>query len=131
MKWTEAYRTGIPELDAQHRTLFQMSEDFQATIAEGRGARSYGEFLASLRLYVKAHFGIEEDCMFRHRCPAYAANRRAHAGFSLALADLEARFQRDGYSATAAQGAMELVDQWLHDHVRRIDAQLRPLAEQG
>ncbi len=82
MKWTEAYRTGFPALDEQHKMLFQMSEDFQAVIAEGVGERSYGEFLHSLRLFVRAHLGAEESCMLRFHCPAFDVNKRAHTWFS-------------------------------------------------
>lgn len=131
MKWTEAYRTGVPALDAQHKMLFQMSEDFQAVIAEGAGEGSYGEFLRSLRLFVRAHFGAEENCMLRLHCRAYEHNSRAHEGFSNSIAKLEARFERDGFSPVDAQAALEMVDRWLVDHIGRIDVQLLPLVEAG
>jgi hemerythrin len=129
MKWTDAYRTGIPQLDEQHRMLFQMSEDFQVALEAGEGEPVYDEFLTSLTLHVLAHFGLEEACMFRHSCPVWQLNQSSHQMFTASLRKLRERYDRDGFSAEEAAAAMRMVDSWLHGHIGKIDVQLRPLVE--
>lgn len=69
--------------------------------------------------------------MLRLHCAAFDVNKRAHEGFSKAIAELEARFERDGFSAIDAQAALEMVDRWLVEHIGRIDVQMLPLVEAG
>ena len=72
MKWSDEFAIGIEQIDTQHKMLFQMAEDFSIALVEARGENVYGELLRSMTLYAQAHFGFEESCMARHRCPAQA-----------------------------------------------------------
>lgn len=131
MKWIDAYSTGVPLLDAQHQALFQLSEEFRDALAAGAGLERYQEFLESLLSYAALHFGAEEDCMFRYRCPIGQLNKKAHAGFLHSLHVLQDNLARNGYSPSDVTAVVDLVDSWLVDHIGRIDAQLRPLVDGG
>ena len=129
MKWSVKYATGVERIDTQHKRLFQMSEDFRAALDEGRGGRVYGILLDSLTRYARAHFGIEEGCMEQCRCPAAKENKLAHGGFVEVLANFQAGYTERGFDRADAQRLVDFVDQWLADHIGRIDVQLKPCVE--
>jgi len=54
------------------------------------------EILDFLQFYAKWHFGQEEDCMNKYKCPIADQNKKAHAGF---LKKFD-RFKRNGKPAT-------------------------------
>ena len=131
MKWSIKYATGVERIDTQHKRLFQMSEDFRDALDEGRGGRVYGLLLDSLNLtgYARAHFGIEEECMEQCRCPAANENSVAHVKFVEVLAGFHKRNVERGFDRAEAQCLVDFVDQWLADHIGRIDVQLKPCVE--
>ncbi len=129
MPWSERFATGIPHLDTQHRLLFQMVDDFRLALDEGNGQVVYGEFLRSLELYSRMHFGVEEECMYRFQCPAARVNLEGHQAFKELLDELTADHGSGGFRPEAAQRAALHLDRWLVEHIGRIDTQLRPLAE--
>jgi hemerythrin len=129
LKWSAAYATGIEHLDNQHRMLFQMSEDFRAALDEGKGEQVYGSLLRSLHLYAGMHFGLEEQCMERYRCPVAHNNCVAHAKFIEALMRFQQRYEEHTFERAIAGSLVDFLDQWLGDHIGRIDVQIKPYVE--
>ena len=131
MKWSERFATGVEALDRQHKVLFEMSEDYRRTLDEGKGANIYGSVLQSLSDYARAHFGIEERCMFRYECPVAERNAQAHTVFVETLAMFRHRFEAAGFSVADAQQLVNFVDEWLAYHIGKIDTQLKPYVEKA
>ena len=131
MRWSDEYATGIENIDGQHKMIFQMSEDFRAALDEGRGERVYDEMLRSLDLYVRTHFGFEERCMERYRCPVAEGNKRAHARFAEVMSDFRQRYSARGFDRGDARDLVDTMDQWLTDHICRIDVRLKPYVEKA
>lgn len=127
IEWSERFATGVPHLDQQHRMLFQMVGDFAAAMEVGRGEGVYREFLASLQLYARMHFGAEEECMLRFHCPAARANAAAHLQFRGLVEELRGEEGRLGFRRADALRAVAALEEWLVEHIGRIDTQLRPL----
>jgi hemerythrin len=131
VKWSERYATGIQQLDEQHKMLFRMSEDYRASLDEQRGERLFSLMLDSLTAYATAHFGMEQNCMFRYQCPAAQANGEAHLQFIEVLGWFRRRHAENGFKAEEAQRLVEFVDEWLANHIGRIDVQLKPCVERS
>lgn len=129
MKWSVEYSTGVDEIDHQHKMLFTMSEDFRTSLDEGEGKRTYGLMLESLDQYARGHFGIEETCMAHYQCPVAEVNRRAHGKFVDALREFHARYQIRGFSRSDAYSLVDFVDEWLANHIARIDVKLKDCAK--
>lgn len=127
MRWSTRYATGIDFIDEQHKMLFKMSEDYHLALAERRGERVYGLALKNLAAYAHAHFGMEEQCMERYRCPVAAINREAHGRFVDALSEFQERYAANGFTIADAQELVQYVDGWLASHIGRIDVQLKLL----
>ena len=129
MKWSPRYETGIQRLDRQHQMLFKMSEDYRAALDEGRGERIYGLMLTNLERFARLHFGAEEQCMFRYHCPAATANSEAHAHFMEQVAGFRRRFEQAPFDRAEAYRLVGFLDDWLANHIGRIDVQLKPCVD--
>ena len=125
MKWIEAYATGVYRIDEQHKMLFQMAEDFGAALNDGRGERVYDSFLQSLNLYATSHFRFEEGCMDKCRCPAAGMNRDAHTRFIEFAKQFRERYDANGFDVADARHLAESIENWLADHICKIDVQLK------
>jgi len=125
MQWSERFATGNERLDRQHRRLFEMSEDYRSALAEGGGERVYYQLIASLEAYARGHFGIEEQCMEAYRCPVAEINHQAHTDFLASLDQYRQRYRTTGFTYEDAQSLVDFLDNWLADHIGRIDTQLR------
>lgn len=125
MKWSDDYATGVERIDNQHKSIFKMTEDFHAVLDEGRGERVYDTLLRSLDQYVRFHFGLEERCMDEYRCPMAERNREAHLKFVEVLSDYKQRYAAKGFELSDARGLVDTLDNWLSEHICRIDVHLK------
>lgn len=125
MRWSEEYATGVERIDDQHKMIFKMAEDFRAALDEGLGERVYGELLQSLALFTRSHFGFEERCMDKHRCPMAQRNRDAHVRFLEVLSEFQQRYAVSGFDSVDARNLVDTIDRWLAAHICRIDVHLR------
>jgi hemerythrin len=125
MKWSAEFATGDERIDAQHKMLFKMMEDFQATLDEGLGERIYGEVLQSLDVYARTHFSFEEGVMEQFGCPASLQNKQAHERFVEILAGFQERYAQDGFDRADALELVAVLDRWLASHISRLDVQLK------
>jgi hemerythrin len=122
--WSNAYATGVQSIDEQHQMLFRLTNDFHAAL-ETDGEAMYEKMLTSLESYARAHFRLEEECMVRYRCPVADQNRRAHDRFTQILADMRERYTIIGFDRKDAQELIGLLEEWLVNHISRIDVQLK------
>jgi hemerythrin len=106
-----------------------MSDHFRAAVEAGQGTRVYGLMLESLTDYAHGHFRLEEACMEQYRCPAAGANCAAHEKFMEALAHFQGRFAAAGYDAADALRLVNFIDNWLTQHILRIDTSLKACVE--
>ena len=125
MKWRDDYATGVQRIDEDHKMIFKMAEDFRSALDEGRGGTVYAVLLDALRLYCDGHFGFEEQCMETYRCPVAQRNKEAHVGFLETLSGFKQRYAASGYDRTDARRLVDTVDQWLDNHICRIDIHLK------
>ena len=125
MEWSEDYATGVQRVDDQHKRLFKTADDYRAALEEGSGEGSYGLLLEFLDRYCRNHFGFEEKCMAEYRCPVAADNEAAHAKFLEIVRDFVQRYAEFGYQHADADELISIIEQWLVDHICRIDTHLR------
>jgi hemerythrin len=129
MKWSNAFATGIQRIDDQHRMLFKMTEDFRAALDEGKGGPVYGILLESLDQYARGHFAFEEDCMERYRCPVAEKNKNAHGRFVAIVAEFQQDYAKTGFDREDARRLVDILDEWLANHICRIDVNLKDFVQ--
>ena len=124
MKWQPQHATGDAEIDAQHKMLFDASDQFRETLEAGEGRKTYDLFLGFLNHYTELHFSIEEECMMAHRCPVAAHNKNEHGLFLKRVKKEIDRFAMEGFSRESATAMLDMLDRWLDSHICRIDVKL-------
>ena len=125
VKWSEDYATGVEQIDQDHQMIFQMSEDFRAALDSGLGDEVYSVMLDNLSLYCRGHFGFEEQCMTKHRCPVAQVNKAAHEQFVETLSGFKQRYATRGYDRADAWRLVDTTDKWLKSHICRVDIHLK------
>ena len=127
--WTEDYATGDPEIDAQHKQLFQYIDDLEKHLSAGDINEAYmKQFLDWLGLYTRTHFCYEEICMRRRNCPVAGKNKEQHEKLLKAYQDFRHRFEVEGISKELLERLHNFLLSWLKNHILRIDTHLRACA---
>ena len=126
LNWLEAYESGEPTIDAQHRELFRLGNALIAAAIELDSAPAlWRAGLDSLLTHVAWHFQHEEAVLVRHGYRLLAEHQRAHASLLKRARELEAAVNDD-------DGALgPLVDFVVRDliahHIFHVDRDFYPL----
>ena len=119
LTWDPALVTGNQQIDDQHERIFQIFEDLRIAYDGPDGHQEAGRVLATLSMYVVAHFTLEEDLMIRSGFSGLEAHRASHEDLRCQVDQLVDRFYGD-----RLLGPIEILDfmaNWLQDHVRHQD----------
>jgi len=81
MEWSDRFKTGMPEIDSQHRQLFKCINDLHEAMKGGQGNEVVGHTLRFLRNYTARHFRDEESAMAKMGYPGLLAHKKLHEGF--------------------------------------------------
>src|SRR5512137_2961281 len=98
MTWTPSLAIGVPEVDDQHRTLFERAGRFAAAVhGHERNARleELFEFLAE---YALEHFASEERLMRSVDYPDLEVHAAEHRSFKQRLGSLAPQWDSEGES---------------------------------
>ncbi len=134
LQWTEEFETGHAEIDVQHQTLIgyvnRLEEMSYTTNPDRHEAEFLLDLVAFVEDYTRVHFSHEENCMARHRCPAYAENKAAHHDFLDFFRKFKRRFEVEGCRREVLQELHDACSAWIRGHILRIDVQLKPSLNQ-
>lgn len=122
IEWTEAYKTGHPDVDLQHEHLFELLNRLHDRILSGQGKATVGEILVELTEYVQKHFREEEDLMRASGYPEY----EDHHGLHLKLVAKVDEF-RQSQSTAQPVTPLDLVrflSGWIQYHIQLEDLKL-------
>jgi len=123
--WTKGLETGHPEIDQQHRTLFDTLFRLKTALEGGDGTHELIKTFDFLRAYAAIHFRMEEEWMARHAYPQAEAHREWHRHFTVqvkALADAPA-----GDPELKGAEVVRFLENWFVRHIQQED--LRMVAE--
>ena len=112
--WDDSYVLGIPEIDEQHRLLFDMIEGL-AEVAEGRASSdAMTDMMGKLVALARSHVLYEETLASRHPDKGYEAAIRDHAEFIKKIEGL-ARYLETA-PVDALHTTVEFLKDWVIDH---------------
>jgi hemerythrin-like metal-binding protein len=123
--WSDDYSTGNPDIDEQHKQLFQYLADLEEHMAGGADEAYVKRFLDMLGLYTRSHFCFEEICMRRSKCPVAEKNKEQHRKLLDTYRLYRERFEREGVSEDLLEKLHAFLESWLVNHILRIDTHLR------
>lgn len=129
VKWDDSLKVGNIEIDADHKELIGLINDFttQATSPAGIDPRAIQVVLERLQLYAHDHFAREEYIQAVAKYEGLEENRRQHDALRKTLADYIARFNAGdfGETAKAAVEMAKFLDHWLMHHILEVDLKMR------
>jgi len=125
IKWDESMSTGVDSLDSQHKQLISWLNDLLVAMSEGRGRSEVDGLLQQLGAYAALHFGNEEDCFEKYRCPFAAQNAAAHREFIATFQNLRDEYDTTGATSSLVVRVQSELMRWLAAHIRRTDTTLR------
>ena len=126
-EWNDSYAVGIPDIDEQHRVLFEMIDGL-AAVADGReSAADVTDRVDSLVAFARTHLHYEETLSAGRPAKGYDAAIREHAEF---LKKVEGfRKYVEEAPVDALQTVVEFLKDWVVDHTllenRRFSGPLR------
>lgn len=119
--WSPSIEFGIPEIDNQHRALFELAASFRGQGDDIRVMKA----LNILCDYANVHLRDEEELLVKISYPDIEAHRQAHLEFRKMLRDLlqEARHLTLDQVASRVEA---LINGWFYNHIRHVDTQYIP-----
>lgn len=125
LMWSKYLEVGIPEIDQQHQQLIEQMNILYDAIMKNKAKEEITNILNFLNKYVAEHFGYEESCMHRHKCPVANVNKEAHGVFIATLKSIDEEIKTKGVTPSLAiRVNKELLD-WFGKHITKIDTQLK------
>lgn len=113
--WKDAFRLGLPGIDAEHEQFFEIMNRCAAAAKDGASPTAIQLLLQELSTYAAHHFSNEEAELDRVGYPELAAQRAEHARFTRELERIRA-LERPSVLA-----ALSLARDWLLQHVTGTD----------
>ncbi len=116
--------TGHPEIDKQHRELFEWGNRIlfpDSPVDEARAFRHGMRFLAG---YVREHFSAEESAMRTAMLPGLERHRAEHKRFREELRQLVRQAKTQGVDRSAQVRLHFLLSDWFVQHLRYWDKKL-------
>ena len=115
-QWDEILEIGDPEIDAQHKGLFQVANCLHQAIIEGKGKDVSEEIGGSLHRDALHHFGLEEKLMRLQGYPGLEEHATEHRQFGVLLAGLTT----GGQKVTPFQ-TIQLLHAMIRGHILEVD----------
>jgi hemerythrin len=126
MQWDPSMATGVDTVDSHHKQLIAWLNDLLAAMSQGRGRAEIADVLDKLGNYTVMHFGYEEECMIKYKCPVAAQNAEAHKEFIATFRSFQQEFDQNGASAHLVVRIESELMRWLTNHIKRTDTNLKP-----
>lgn len=120
--WSKSNSVFLPEMDDEHRTIFQATGELQNALDSGAPLLQVQEILHRLMSCVEDHLAHEEKLMRNSRYPSFDWHRRQHNTARRRLGQyaplIEAGDRQAGAELT------EFLARWLEDHTSVTDRML-------
>ncbi len=119
--WRRDLETGLQDIDAQHKGLFQRVNRVLDACKLGLGTSEIKRVLDYLRQDLSQHFAKEEELLAEYNDPNHLLHKQQHDSLMYALAQLEKQLQVDGVSFRFCIAANQVLGSWLNQHIQQFD----------
>jgi len=120
--WGQELATGIEQIDAQHRQLYETVAQLH-TLMRSHALSEVDVVLEALTHYASEHFATEEREMRSAGYPGYEAHRTAHLAFVQEFVRIRGTLEARPTVSAVVELSSWLSD-WLREHVRGLDAEM-------
>lgn len=124
--WREEYRTGINQIDDQHRLLFKKSEKLLDIVRSKDVQVSQKDVMKMVRFlidYTEFHFETEEEFQRERAYRSYAEHVKIHQEFRETVLAYQ-KLLSSNYTAKNVQNFIGMLITWLVNHVCLCDRKI-------
>lgn len=119
MTWSSYFFVGVGVLDTQHRRLFDIMDELDVSMKDGRADGVSRRLLAELLDYTREHFSTEEKMMQSSKFSGFARHRDLHAELTGQVKEFLAREQ--GGDRAVHTELLSFLREWLAQHIQKED----------
>lgn len=134
IKWKDEYSVNFPEIDKQHKKLFEIGERIYYAASVDDGFDHYDEireFLNELTDYTVFHFDYEEKLLSQYGYPELEAQQFQHSFFVKKLRKFIDKDLENSQYSTILE-IVDFVSDWISGHILKTDFAYRDfLTEKG
>jgi hemerythrin len=123
-EWDDGMKIGYPEIDEQHKGLFDFMNEFFAPCAAGAEHEEIEKIIDYLEKYSQNHFTDEERIQVENNYPGYSQHKRYHEEFKIVVRGLRADLERMGPTPELIAQIEMAVGSWLVDHIQTEDMKI-------
>jgi len=116
--WNDDFALGLPEIDDQHKTLFDIMNRLWSAIVTRASTEQMLSILGDLEQYTQSHFTAEETFMRVINYPDFDKHKKAHVGFIQRLA-AEKKAVAEGKHFSL--DLLNFLKDWLVSHIQVMD----------
>lgn len=124
VEWTNAYKVGVPFVDADHRILVDLINQTNACIDKRAEMATLASVLATLVDYTEYHFSREEKLMELSGYGGLGLHKVIHASLANQVRIIDQEF-RDDPGKVDARGVRDFLNNWLLEHISGHDFDYR------
>lgn len=119
-EFTDDYKTGIPEIDEEHKYLFQLLNDAIGTLNDEQVTIQdlTRDLIDNLKSYALTHFAHEEAYMEKTNDPELSRQKREHAAFTKKVNEFTID---DSLKVRDVEELIQYIVRWLFGHILTSD----------
>ena len=118
-QWSRQYAVFVPEIDAEHRAIFQIGAELERAAAAHAPKQRLREMVRAMAGHAEDHFTHEERLMRAVRYQAFDWHKKQHDGARRRLKQFAKRIEAGEREAPGEM--LHYLAQWLHDHTALTD----------
>ena len=126
IEWSDAIKIGVPSIDAEHRQLIVLTNDFLTAAEDEALMPQLAAILGELIVHTRSHFQAEERLLDQCGYPHLAAHQAEHTRLLVEAQTLHDRFCRPEADAKLTMETAHYLQHWLLDHIVTSDKPCRP-----
>ncbi|MEN3112596.1 diguanylate cyclase [Uliginosibacterium paludis] len=129
LHWRAHYESGHAQIDAEHRTLFDMAAALMRAVAEAGAEAGAGlvSRMDDLLAHIGAHFSAEERILAEQGWAGLDAHRAEHRDLLARAAQLRSLLQAGSALGTLQDLVRFVAIEVVANHVLRVDREFHPL----
>lgn len=134
VSWDDKLATGIEDIDTDHKTLFDLVDQFHDAYAAGHGSEELEAVFATLMDYTDHHFRREEEFMKSAGFPGLEEHRKTHEELKAEVLALHQRYLKGELQGQEKDLCLEILaflSNWLHFHIAEEDMEYRDFFQQS
>jgi len=125
MIWRDSFKIGVPTIDRQHKELCDHVDKLQEACSQGKGTEEVRTMLNFLADYTVKHFAEEEAFQQKIKYPKFAQHKALHDEFLAQVTKLKKEATDGGVNIALVVRLNRIVSDWLVNHIRGVDSDLK------